>query len=262
MNAGRAAETKSALARALLAAANNLGAGGGLLTHQMGSAQLPTGQRTLLHDLVVIAELDGEAAANFRRMAGGAVWQSVEPLNAVRETGLHVRWLLRPADRPSSLRVVMAGGKAGQAGYVRGALSWQPTLLLDDQMWFPYVHEVRGQRLHVAFGSWRDGMAAAAADARRSVDRRFGQAQSARHARKKQQAGNRQRCRQAEDRRADLLTVARGLWARVIADVSGRPGRPAYRSRLAELLQEQGVVPSDRDLKWLMRQLAPGAGRG
>ena len=100
-------------------------------------------------------------------------------------------------------------------------------------------------------------MTAAATEARRSIDRKFQRVQAERHARKRQQAGNRQRSREVEKRRTDLLNVAQELWSQVVMEEPSRPGRPGHRKRLVELLSAQGIVFSHRDLRWLMQMLAP-----
>jgi len=175
----------------------------------------------------------------------------------------------RPKDF-SSLRVALVGSSRGflrkrlgllenDAAYsagIQGALSWQPTFLLDDEMWFPYVQEIQNRRLYRPFGSWSVSMTAAAEYARKSIDRKFQRVQAERHARKRQQAGNRQRSHEVEKRRADLLNVAPELWSQVVMEEPSRPGRPGHRKRLAELLTAQGMVFSHRDLRWLMQMLA------
>src|SRR5262245_44688472 len=153
-NPGRAAETKTMLAKALLDAATDLGAENGLITHQVGSAQLASGQRTFLHDLGLIAELNEEKAQDLQSMAGEApLWKGIAPLESLKALELRIRWLLLPADHSSSLRVALVGspmsnlrkhlglheeGTENDAAYsagIQGALSWQPTFLLDDEMW-------------------------------------------------------------------------------------------------------------------------------
>ena len=129
------------------------------------------------------------------------------------------------------------------------ALSWQPTLFLDDQMWLPYVQEIRKRRLYDGFGTWRHSLATAGNTVRRSVSRRFKDVQADRHAGRKQQTGNARRRRDANDRRADLLNVARGLWPQVLAESSsqeGRRGRPPLRDHLAERLRARGRVLRSR----------------
>src|SRR5262249_54097375 len=200
---GRAAETRKVLAKALLDAATDLGAENGLLTHQLGSAQLKSGQRTFLHDLGLIAELNEEKAQDLQSMAGeDPLWKGIAPLESLKALELRIRWLLLPADHSSALRVALAGSSSkflrkrlglleNDAAYsagIEGALSWQPTFLFDDEMWFPYLQEIQNRRLHRPFGSWRGSMTAAAADARKSIDRKFKEVQAERHARKRQQA--------------------------------------------------------------------------
>ena len=107
---GRAAETRKVLAKALLDAATDLGAENGLITHQVGSAQLESGQRTFLHDLGLIAELNVEAARDLQSMvSNGALWKGIAPLESVKALELRIRWLLLPADHSSSLRVALSG---------------------------------------------------------------------------------------------------------------------------------------------------------
>jgi hypothetical protein len=273
---GRAAETRNVLAKALLDAATDLGAENGLITHQVRSAQLASGQRTFLHDLGLIAELNVEAARDLQSMvSNSSLWMSSEPLESVKALELQIRWLLLPADHSSSLRVALVGSsmsnlrkhlglheegsetEAGHSAGIQGALSWQPTFLLDDEMWFPYVQEIQNRRLYRPLGSWSVSMTVAAADARKSIDRKFQIVQAERHARKRQQAGNRQKSREVEKRRTVLLNVAQELWSQVVMEEPRRPGRPGHRKRLAELLTAQGMVFTHRDLRWLMQMLAP-----
>jgi hypothetical protein len=285
-NPGRMRETKRALSHALLAAAKQLGAAGGLLTHQVGSALVTTsGQLTFLHDLGLVAELTAETAGSLRQDMGGATWVSTEAVGTTGISEITVRWRILPADEKSSLRVALAGrfGKAshGPAGAsetseneaqddasiprgMRGALSWQPTMFLDDQMWLPYVLEIRKQRLYEGFGTWRHSLAAVGNTMRRSISHRFKEVQAARHAQRRQQTGNSRRRRDANDRRADLLNAARSLWPQVLAASSseeGRRGRPPLRDYLAERLRAQGITVSVRDLKWVMKQLGSPPGR-
>jgi hypothetical protein len=272
LNPGRAAETRKVLSRALLTAAADIGATSGLLTYQLGSAKVSDKQRTFLHDLGLIAEVIADTG-KVLSANGSAHWKSVVGLESEKELALNIHWVLLPADKASSLRVAMTGTTVGDLqkrsgtrdealesntsdlDRINGALSWQPTFLLDDQMWFPYVQEIRNQRLYLPFGSWSDSMASVAAAARSSIDRRFQQAQAARHALNRQQSGNRKRRKEVEDRRAELLNIARVLWPQVQSDVTGLTGRPGHRKRLAELLEAQGIETSRRDLKWLMQQL-------
>jgi hypothetical protein len=277
---GRAAETRRALSQALLDAAAPLGVEDGMLTHQLGSAQLVNGQRTFLHDLGLVAELDRDAARELVQEAGGKPgWETIEALGMGTDLDLKVRWLLLPADDPSSLRVALAGCSAEfvrsrlaprdsgldeahqYTSGVRGALSWQPTFLLDDQMWLPYVEEVRHERLYRALGSWRASLAVVARDSRSSVDRKFKVAQATRFARDRQQKGNRRHGREVNDRREELLTVALEVWPQVLAGPSGGRGQPGRRKRLGELLHERDIALSRRDLDWLMKRLGPGAVR-
>jgi hypothetical protein len=271
----RLAHTRRVLVELLLGLAGELGLGDGLWTHQLGSAQLESGHRTFLHDLALIAEVD---AATIDRMPrdseGRGFWGGLNGAALpAADAALEVFWLPLPLDRPAALRVALAGSSVkyaasglelpegllgtqeGQRTGIPGALSWQPTFLFDDRMWFAYAEAVRSVPLYQPFGTWRRSMAAAAADLRSSADRKFGKAQARRFARARQQRGNRRRGREIRDRRAELLRVAREVWPQVMAEASSGRGRPGHRMRLVELLNERGLTPSQRDLRWLMEKL-------
>jgi hypothetical protein len=134
------------------------------------------------------------------------------------------------------------GAEDAQQSGIRGALSWQPTICFDDQMWFPYAEAVKNQQLYHPFGTWKETMAVVAADARSSIDRKFEDAQTGRFARDRQQKGNRRRSGEARARRAELLKVALEVWPQVLAQPRSGRGRPARRQDLAEGLRN-GVSP-------------------
>jgi hypothetical protein len=271
----RLAHTRRVLAECLMFQAEVIGLRDGMWTHQLGSAQLENGQRTFLHDLALVAAVDDATLDGMPQDEEGKVFWGGRELTGLpdADAALEVLWLPLDLRRPAALRVALAGSSAGYAVSelglpqewfgtpgdhpigVRGALSWQPTFLLDDQLWFDYAGAVKGQRLYRPFGAWGHSMAAAAAEARSSVSRKFGKAQSRRFAQDRQQQGNRRRSREVQQRREGLLAVARDVWPEVLAVISGGPGRPARRKRLEELLSGRGVSPSRRDLDWLMGQL-------
>src|SRR5262249_11508380 len=175
----RLAHTRRVLVDCLMTQATEMGLGAGLWTHQLGSAQLENGQRTFLHDLAVIAEVDGDTLDRMPKYDDGrSFWGGREyaPLPDI-DAALRVLWPPLPAGKPASLRVALAGSSVGYAVSelglpvewfgsqdgprtgVRGALSWQPTILFDDQMWFAYARAVKSQPLYRAFGTWRESVA-------------------------------------------------------------------------------------------------------
>ena len=90
-----------------------------------------------------------------------------------RNEDLSLHGLVIPADHPAALRTVLAGtgwsyspvrfglDQSEQKQGIAGALSWQPTFLLDDQVWFGYAETTEHLRLYRPFGSWRHGLASA-----------------------------------------------------------------------------------------------------
>ena len=244
----------------------------GLLTHQMGSEQDSNGRRTYLHDIGIIGVADADNLAWFRQDPGVVVSDTG---NAIEtrwrvEDGLIMHGLVIPADHPSALRTVLAGtgwsykttnfglDETEQNEGVAGALSWQPTFLLDDQVWFGCAEATRRQHLYRAFGSWGKSLASAVAESRETDDRRFGRMQRQRLVRRKQQGGNDRRHSGADQRRNALLKIAEPIWPTVDMTAHGTRGRPAHRSRLQEQLKCRGIEASRRDLDWLVKKLRGG----
>jgi hypothetical protein len=158
---------------------------------------------------------------------------------AVKKLGLPEGWFQTPG---------------GHSTGIAGALSWQPTFLFDDQMWFAYAEAVKGQQLYRGFGSWRKAIGPVAEDSRSSIDRRFMRVQKTRLTQKRQQKGNR-RTKAVEQRRPEMLEAARKLWSSVLVDRAVTRGRPNHRKKLEQLLGDQGLTFSRRDLDWVMQRL-------
>src|SRR5262249_43952104 len=148
----RLARTRDVLARALMEQAVDIGLRDGMWTHQLGSAQRENGQRTFLHDIPLIAPGDGAVAGAMPRAEEGMVFWGGKEVTALPDSEAHleVRWLPLPASNPAALRVALAGSSVKYSVSkqdlpeewfstgIPGALSWQPTFLFDDQMWFAY----------------------------------------------------------------------------------------------------------------------------
>jgi hypothetical protein len=274
----RLAHTRKVLVEGLMDQAG-VGLRNGMWAHQLGSAQLESGHRTFLHDLAMIAEGDEDTLARMTEGQDGWEFSRGRAFSGpTMEATLEVIWLPLPLENPAALRVALAGSSVryavskldlpqewvgtgeGRSSGIRGALSWQPTILFDDQMWFAYAEAVKNQPLYQPFGTWKHSMAVIAADARSSIDRKFKDAQARRFARDRQQKGNRRRSREVRDRRAELLRVALEVWPEVLAEPRSGRGRPGHRKHLAELLGDRGIVPSQRDLGWLMCIASVGTG--
>jgi hypothetical protein len=271
----RLMHTRNVLVECLMTQANELELGNGMWTHQLGSVQLENGQRTFLHDISMIAEVDNATIDRMPKDEDGNIfwggWQNTGLPDI--DAALRVLWLPLPLDKPAALRVALAGSSIKYAvsklelpqewfgqedGYrtgIPGALSWQPTISFDDQMWFAYADAVKNQQLYHPFGSWKKSMAKVATELRSSIDRKFQKTQAKRFGKDRQQKGNRKRSGVVQDRRAELLKVARELWPVVVAEPSSSRGRPGRRKRLAEMLRERSHTFSQRDIDWLMTRL-------
>ena len=118
----------------------------GLWTHQMGSGQDANWQRTFLHDVGLVGVIDKADMDWLRSDPRELVYDSDNAfvLRQSSEEGALLRIVVIPADHPSALRTVLAGTgwsysmarfgidrKASKEG-ISGALSWQPTFLMDD----------------------------------------------------------------------------------------------------------------------------------
>src|SRR5262249_10891670 len=101
----REVETRRGLVETLLSAAARDGGTSGMVTPQLGSAQLKSGQRTFLHDLGIVAELDTVAAQRARQSTPDVIWSTDEPLTQFPDHVLRVKWTVMPANHPSALRI-------------------------------------------------------------------------------------------------------------------------------------------------------------
>ena len=239
----------------------------GVVTHQIGSAQDSNGRRTYMHDIGVFGVVDRdflECIRSDRSIVTSDSEQAIA-LRWAADKDLVVDGLIIPAAHPSALRTVIAGtswgydktnfglDRSNEVRGVAGALSWQPTFLLDDQVWFRYAETTRHLHLYHPFGNWRETLGNEIAESRASVDGKFERVQRARITQNKQQKGNNKRHRDASERRQGLLKVAEPLWPGVVAAARVGRGRPAYRGTLEESLKAKGITASRRDLDWLVK---------
>lgn len=126
-------------------------------------------------------------------------------------------------------------------------MGWPSLCLFDSWQWWHYHSQTIQRQLYVPFGRWRQLLAEPAKhDAfvlppprlialRRSNGRRH---------------------KTAAVQLDRLLAIARPLWKQIQANPGPpRRGRPAHRSRLREMLAEQGTVISDWHLRNLIEEL-------
>jgi hypothetical protein len=250
---------------------------GGLVFHQLGSSQGENGSRTFLHDLAVLGVVEGDFVERRAAEDGDPQWgtRSVAVIEGTR-VGFNVNWFSFLAADPQALRTALAGCSLGYPapslvmgrdlhnwrGYpegLNGALSWQPTFLLDDHMSTAYFPATRKQPLYRPFGSWAERFRQEVAAERETTSQKFQRLQQGYRAKRGQQKGNRARQRTAEDRRTKLLQAAQDVWPAVLAEPAPARGRPAHRKHLKERLDALGLSVSQRDLAWVMQSLQPGA---
>jgi hypothetical protein len=297
---GQARRVRDGFGSRLLGQARRLGVRGGVLTFRVGQDWGPDGHRFFLYELGVlgavgldavaahrgrlIAELDGEYA-----QAGGSdgagltdLWPAFETAVEGPEGEFPVCWALLPA-RPRAdrdvARLLLAGTSVSYpledglgvhtegapsfsfADGLPGVLGWQPTFLFDADEWLRYAAMTRGLPLARGFGPWRgllgpepSGPRAGGAARPRGRRRRrdgpapLGRVNAARHA-------------AAQGRRRGLLEVARPLWPEVLARCAGRRGRPPHRAVLGQLLAEHGHGVTERDLRYLVKDLVAAGER-
>ena len=188
-------------------------------------------------------------------------------LHAWIDDNLSLRGLVIPADHPSALRTVLAGtgwsysperfglDRSEQKEGISGALSWQPTFLLDDQVWFAYAETTRHLRLYRPFGSWRHSLASAVAESKETVDGKFRRRQHDRLAHRQQQAGNQKRRRSTGQRRTDLLKVVKPLWVHVSRGNTRRSWKTCLPIEIARTDEAGRNRDITQDLEWLIKSL-------
>ena len=229
----RAIETRDYVIQAVRETVNSAFGGmqDGLTTYQMGSAQDSNGRRTYLHDIGFVGLADKTNLDSFKQNPDIAS-NNDNTMKATWfvENNLWIHCLVVPAEHPSALRMVLAGASWGYKSLglessekkqgVTGALSWQPTFLLDDCVWFPFAEAAKHQHLYHPFGSWKHELGMATTECRESTDRRFRRIQQTRLQGRKQQKGNNNRHRELDCRRQRLLKVAEPLWPQVLGRIT------------------------------------------
>jgi hypothetical protein len=286
---------RSAVTAKLRLFARYLGITGGIITHQMSPWKTGDGRRgvaaglaSFRHDYALLGEVtfaDEGQADEFREVT---VYRTL-PFGGIRirHPGLHdgytttgIIWSFHRADDPQldALRLFLVGssvdypvaklewhvggltsGHLTRAG-IHGALALQPHFMMDEVQWWSYAEATRGLPLYVPFGTWRSAIGEAK---RKRAERRKAAVmlpsparKAASRRRKGLKQANAQRKRQARENLDRLLEVARPLFKQVIAEKTRSRGRPAYRTRLKELLEVQGWTVSEHHLKQIVRELS------
>ncbi len=168
-----------------------------------------------------------------------------------------------PADTPQALRYLLFGSSykfdSSHLGIVvndwkrlrygiQGAAALEPWFLFDERQAWSYANAIQGLRLYDTFGNWHKSQA----------ERK----QCSRKRRAKSEYGNENRTaafdRKNDQRRSDANSRRRKLaklalpYYQKFKDAGGkRLGRPALR----KVMQEAGYPISDRDARWLAKNL-------
>ncbi|MCY2990908.1 MAG: hypothetical protein NTY19_23985 [Planctomycetota bacterium] len=248
---------------------------GGILTYQLGPDRSSDERLGFSHRLGLLGEITFESQA-----AEDAYFGGMSPDEAqlyVCGRWLRAEFIAVPTTTPQALRFLLAGSSVNypveRLGYkcnlgstatpergvlhdgVPGVLALQPLYLLDDNRLHTYAAAMTGIHLYDRFGSWR---VSKPVEPPSLANLRPRQHRASR--RRRLQTHNDQRQQQAADKRAAQLEIARTLWPQVQQQAARQQrGRPPYRQVLTQLLQQQGVQASDRDVRWLLQMLNPPA---
>ena len=148
---------------------------------------------------------------------------------------------------PSRVGLLAKNSKSVVYG-IQGAAALQPWFLFDEQQAWSYVAAMHGTRLFDTFGNWRESQA----DQKRCSRKRRAQSEHGGDNRKMAfQCENECRRHDAKTRRRELATIALPI-LRKFKDAGGKHlGSPALR----KMLSEAGHSISDRDARWLAKEL-------
>lgn len=265
---------KEVVRQQLRQAAAELGICDGLTTYQVTPGKDPEGNRTYRHQLGLLGVRSGDTDQRH------AAAPKVSFLRATYGHDLNVSWLNMRALHQSSLRIMLAGSSAtypardrvrdqmltgntkpileGTDG-VAGVLDLSPTYLWDNYRLFEYFRATKNLQVVTFFGDWRRNGASSKKKPEQpgEWDRKERHVKAYKNRRLKK--ANTKRAQSASDRRSQYLDSALAIWEKVQQRASQRAqqqgGRPPVREMLIEMLSELGHDISDRDAKWLMKQL-------
>lgn len=259
-----------------------LGLEGGIFTYQLGPDRASDDHLGFSHRLGILGEITFDS-----QTAEDAYFGRILPDDAdlyVCGRWMRAEFLAVPTTTPQTLRLLLAGSSLNYPveglGYrsnlgstatpergvlhdgVPGVLGLQPLYMFDNTRLHNYMSAMTGIHLYDRFGSWR--VPATETTQPEPVvpfnlaTLRFRQRRAYRNRRLR--TYNTQRREEAADKRAAQLEVARALWPQVQQQAARQQrGRPPYRQVLTQLLQQQGVQASARDVRWLLQMLNPRA---
>lgn len=236
--------------------ARELGIEGGAILHQV-TPWIPWYDRPekkrkgFAHLFTMIGLVDSSGVETLDEAIEAAC--SGEDYNTIRlpaDTPHALRYLLFGSSRTFTIRdvdVVASDRKALHFG-IPGAAALQPWFLFSEQQAWSYVAAMQGTRLYDTFGNWRESQA----DQKRCSRKRRAQSEDGNVNRQWAfKSENRRKQRDAKERRRQLAVIALPFFQK-FKDAGGKHlGSPALR----KMLSEAGHNISDRDARWLVKNL-------
>ena len=243
---------KSELMPQLQGYAESRGSVSGLSTYQLGPHRTRDGETLFSHELGylgLVPQCDDFLRRFPSRSSRGGDWlylggdESLVTWLAMPQPDLHLRTMLAGSASKIPDTWVVYGNTHDTAERrlpdgIAGALSWAPTYLWTPEQFSAASIAVHGVKSTQRHGGWNEPASQSPSPLA---------------------PANQQRNQNAQDRREQLLMVAREVWEDVLRAIVGQPGRPAYRKLLAEHLRRHGTCVSDRDVAWLVKQLRQGS---
>jgi len=247
--------------------AKDQGVEGGLVTYQVG----PDLHSDNNHDYSCFRQeiaLLGEVAPAKGETEDEFETRLLEP--ALQGTIVDVQIALLPVNAPSALRCFLLGSSLGystdgldlkltdnrawKSKFVRGipgALALQPHFMFDDVQWWSHAYTTKNMRLYQPFGTWMTALS----NARRHRVVQFSEDCSP--ADQALSDANDKRRSTSQSRRQELVELIRPHW-KLIRQKAEHPrdGRPSLRGPVREFLHTMGEQPSDRDLRYIVKELS------
>jgi hypothetical protein len=172
-----------------------------------------------------------------------------------------------PTSYPSALRLLLAGSSLSHGiGYqleesqhkpmqmkkahgLHGAFALQPTFMFDDVQWWSYCNRMRRKKLYQSFGTWTELLRTT-----RVKEESLFQCES--QTRGLVKANAVKQC-DVRRRREELYEQILPLWQQLTTDQGTKgKGRPSVREPLLKICNEQSLLCSDRDLRYLCQRLS------
>jgi len=172
---------------------------------------------------------------------------------------------MMPASQPNALRYLLFGTSykfptdrlqlAASDGWdtrygLYGAASLQPWFLFTPKQFWTYRAAMKGTRLFDCFGEWRSRPSTSSSEELQVMP----PTRTRRNALRSRQAlvrVNDERRRHSDARHQELLRIALPIHAQIMRDTGKPVGSPKWR----KILAENGLDASDRDARWLAKEL-------